>query len=75
MKVPKKRLKAPYKSWGWNTWIFIFCISLWATTTGASSGIGEATEKILAEGGAKVVLAARREDRMKKLSIFIWLKF
>ncbi|MDR2386411.1 MAG: SDR family oxidoreductase [Deltaproteobacteria bacterium] len=36
--------------------------------TGASSGIGQATARLLASQGAKVVLGARRENKLKTLT-------
>ncbi|HVL09833.1 MAG TPA: SDR family NAD(P)-dependent oxidoreductase, partial [Burkholderiaceae bacterium] len=39
-----------------------------AVITGASSGMGQATARLLAARGAKVALLARRQDALQKLA-------
>lgn len=40
----------------------------WAVITGASSGIGQACAELLGASGAKLVLSARRTDRLQQLA-------
>jgi len=43
-----------------------------AVVTGASSGIGAATARALADAGAAVVIAARRADRLESAASTCW---
>jgi serine 3-dehydrogenase len=53
---------------GYSVYLMVSVKDQIVLITGASSGIGEACARVFAQAGAKLILAARRQERLEQLA-------